>query len=297
MPDTIPVLLDTDIGSDIDDAVALAYLLKQPRCELVGVTTVSGDTQQRAALCALVCESAGRGDVPIHAGLAGPLVPGLGPGQPHVPQYDAVKDRPHQKRFASDAVEYLRRTIRARPGELCLFAIGPLTNVAVLLALDPGIASLLRSIVLMNGDFFRPNRGAEWNVRCDPAASAVVYGTPGASLTAYGLDVTLQVKLGADDCRRRFARAGGPLGVVADLAEVWFHDRPEITFHDPLAAAAIFEPDLCRYRDGRVAVDLADPREPGRTTLHAGDARPHRVAETVDAGRFIDHYFATVGHA
>jgi purine nucleosidase len=291
MTDTIPLLLDTDIGSDIDDAVALAYLLKQPRCDLVGITTVSGDTQQRASLCSLVCEAAGRRDVPIHAGLAGPVIPGLGTGQRHVPQYEAVKDRPHATTYPSDAVDYLRRTIRSRPGELCLFAIGPLTNVAVLFALDPVIPSMLRSLVLMNGDFFRPDSGAEWNVKCDPAASAIVYHSP---LTTYGLDVTLQVKLPADDCRRRFAKAGGPLGIVADLAEVWFRGRPEITFHDPLAAAAIFQPDLCTYRTGRVDVRLDSP-VPGFTPFTPDDAGPHRVADTVQAQPFFDHYFATVG--
>ena len=65
MPDRIPVILDTDIGSDIDDAVCLAYLLRQQRCELLGVTTVSGETSQRAALAQVICEAADRSDVPI----------------------------------------------------------------------------------------------------------------------------------------------------------------------------------------------------------------------------------------
>ena len=64
----IPLLFDTDIGSDIDDAVCLAYLLRQPRCELLGVTTVSGQPRARAALADAVCQAAGRRDIPIHAG-------------------------------------------------------------------------------------------------------------------------------------------------------------------------------------------------------------------------------------
>jgi len=87
------VLLDTDIGNDIDDAVALAYLLAQPACELLGVTTCTGDTRQRAALAAAVCDAAGREDVPIYAGAAGPIWGG--PGQPDVRQYEALRDRPH----------------------------------------------------------------------------------------------------------------------------------------------------------------------------------------------------------
>ena len=81
--DRIPVLLDTDIGSDIDDAVALAYLLRQPRCELVGITTVSGDVQKRAALAEVTCRAGGREDIPIHCGRRDVLL--NGPGQPNVP--------------------------------------------------------------------------------------------------------------------------------------------------------------------------------------------------------------------
>src|SRR5438477_11649802 len=90
----VPLVLDTDIGSDIDDAVALAYLLRQPRCELLGITTVTGNVAQRAALADVLCRAAGREDVPIHAGAPEVLL--IGPGQPRVPQYAAVADRPHR---------------------------------------------------------------------------------------------------------------------------------------------------------------------------------------------------------
>src|SRR6185312_4773304 len=92
--DRIPVVLDTDIGSDIDDAIALAYLLRQPRCELVGITVVSGDVQKRAALAEAICHAAGRPDIPIHCGHREVL--NYGPGQPNVPQYDAIANKPHR---------------------------------------------------------------------------------------------------------------------------------------------------------------------------------------------------------
>ena len=112
-PAKIPILLDTDIGSDIDDAVALAYLLRQPRCELVGITTVTGEVAQRSALAAAVCDAAGRPGIPVHSGAAKPLL--HGPGQPLVPQYAALANRPHRKDFPPNtAVEFLRAAIRAR---------------------------------------------------------------------------------------------------------------------------------------------------------------------------------------
>ncbi len=91
MADRIPIILDTDIGSDIDDAVALAYLLRNPRCELAGVTTVTGDVAQRAACAQVLCDAVGRGDVPIHCGARNVMV--MGPGQPACPQYAAIADR------------------------------------------------------------------------------------------------------------------------------------------------------------------------------------------------------------
>src|ERR1700753_3228111 len=128
------VLLDTDIGSDIDDAVALAYLLRQPRVAPVGITTVTGEVGKRAALAQITCETAGRTDVPIHCGASVPLL--WGPGQPNASHYEKVKHHPHRLDHPrNSAVDFLRRCIRDRPGEITLLSIGPLTNIALLFAL------------------------------------------------------------------------------------------------------------------------------------------------------------------
>src|ERR1700709_1866096 len=95
------VLLDTDIGSDIDDAVALAYLLRQPRCDLVGITTVTGDVAKRAALAQITCEAAGGTDVPIHCGASTPLL--WGPGQPEVPHYEMAKHHSHRMNWPQNS--------------------------------------------------------------------------------------------------------------------------------------------------------------------------------------------------
>lgn len=296
---TIQVLLDTDIGSDIDDAVCLAYLLKQPRCEVVGITTVSGDVVQRASLCSIICESAGRGDVPIYAGAPGPLL--TGPGQPHVPQYEAVASRPHRKDFVpGEAIEFMRRTIRENPGRITLLAIGPMTNVALLFRLDPQIPSLLKEIVFMCGVFTAGNGhgpGArEWNALVDPIAAAIAYQARPPRFTSIGLEVTTKCKLPADESRTRFKKAGGPLGIVADMAEVWFRHTGHITFHDPLAATVLFEPELCTYAEGLVHVETQSDRFAGLTYFdRSKDDKPHRIATDVDAPRFFDHYFGVVG--
>lgn len=286
----IPILLDTDIGSDIDDAVALAYLLKKPQCELLGISTVSGDVQKRAALAAAVCHSVGRRDVPIHCGRRDVLIDG--PGQPNVPQFEAIAHtNPKLTRNENDAVEFLRQTIRSRPGEITLLSIGPYSNIALLFALDPEIPHLLRAIVSMGGIFFGGDR-REWNALVDPAATAMVYGADRPDHLSVGLDVTEKCRMSAAEVRERFV--GEPLGTVASMATKWFEHTGEITFHDPLAAALIFHPELCTYESGKVQVaDAKGDKTSGHTTLVA-EKGPDRVAKTVDVDAFFREYFEVV---
>ena len=288
--DRIPVLLDTDIGSDIDDAVALAYLLRQPLCELLGITTVSGDVAKRAACAEVICRRAGRHDVPIHCGLPGPLL--WGPGQPHVPQYDAVREMAHRINWPGHtAIEFLRHTIRRRPGEVTLLTIGPFTNAALLFAVDPEIPSLLKGMVSMAGDFFSAPPINEWNCKVDPISTAVAYRSAPRGHLSVGLDVTMKCQLDTAAVREHFRKP--PLDVVLSMAEVWFEHSTAITFHDPLAAALLFHPGLCSYAIGEIEVDASeDPARSGRTVFTQGDEGRQRVARDVDPAAFFREYFS-----
>jgi len=292
--DTVKVLLDTDIGSDIDDAVALAYLLCQEKCELLGVTTVSGQPVLRAELASAICTHAGRGDVPIHAGCAEALLVDM--KQTEAQQAAALGDWARRKDFQpATAVEFLRRTIRDNPGEVTLLAIGPMTNVGALFAADPEVPGMLKQLVLMCGSFFDPPRG-EWNAINDPHATAIVYGAGRRAQpprhVSFGLDVTMQCVMDADEVRNRFT--GKVLEPVLDFAEVWFGNRDHLTFHDPLAAACIFEPDICEYVECGVNVSFEPDREGWTLIDEASDTRPHTVARDVNPERFFEHYFEVV---
>ncbi|MDQ2732700.1 MAG: nucleoside hydrolase [Armatimonadota bacterium] len=296
---TVPLLFDTDIGSDIDDAVALAYLLKQPRCELLGITTVTGEPERRASLASAVCRAAGRTDIPIHVGTEAPL---LNPQrQPHATQAEALTDEWPHANFGKEntAVRFLQDTIRARPGELTLLTVGPLTNIALLFALDPEIPSLLKQLVMMGGWFFSKTpdgRDREWNILCDPHAAARVFMAPIDHFKAVGIDVTGQCQIPADECRQRFKQAGGPLAPVAAMAEVWFRDAAAITFHDPLAAAVVFDESLCQFKPGHVEVELDGFAAGGRTLVsYDSSSQPHQLASGVEPERFFEHYFSVVG--
>lgn len=284
MTDRVPILLDTDIGSDIDDAVALSYLLKNPRCELLGISTVTGDVAKRCACAEVVCRAAGREEVPIHSGTSNVLL--HGPGQPNVPQYDAIAHLPHQRDWKPNAaVDFLRRTIRSRPHEITLLTIGPFTNIALLFAIDPEIPSLLKGLVSMAGVYFSSESKPEWNCRVDPIATAMVYGANVSNHTSFGLDVTLQCTMPADEVRKRFARP--PLDVVLMMAETWFKEHDVIRFHDPLAATAIFAPEVCEYERGVIQIGSE-----GESAFVADAAGPHRVARAVQVAQFFDQYFS-----
>jgi len=295
----IPVILDTDIGSDIDDAVCLAYLLEQPQCELLGITTVSGMPRERAALADAVCRAAGRRDIPVHSGIDQGLL--LGVVQPQCPQAAVLPKFEHRapeefKNFT--AVNFLREQIHARPGEITLLAVGPMTNLGALFALDPETPKLLKHLVLMCGVFTNRLAGAgplEWNALCDPIATALTYKAPAPGHTSIGLEVTCKCRMESGACIKRFREAGGALNVVAAMTEVWASHREKVTFHDPLAATVIFKPELCEYQEGEVEVELLRKRLKGMTQWNPNAAtKPHRIAVDVNPEAFFEHYFGTV---
>jgi purine nucleosidase len=292
--DAVKVVLDTDIGSDIDDAICLSYLLGQPRCELVGITTVSGQARLRAALVEAICRAAGRTDLAIHAGteqgIAAPTP------QPDVPQATVLQHFDHRGPGAfapNTAVTFLRDVIEASPGELTLLTIGPMTNAGLLFATYPECAGKLAGIMIMGGAYSTSpwvGGGQEWNAYCDPTAAGIVYRTAIASHRSVGLNVTRRCVLDTRESIDRFKALGGPWDVVAAMTDVWGKNSDTVTYHDPLAAAVIFRPELSEWRRGRVSIELTSSRYRGATAFDPDDdvSAPHEVAEGVDP----DHFFA-----
>ena len=286
-----PVLFDTDIGSDIDDALCLTYLLMQPKCDLLGITTVSGDPVTRAKLASCICRRINRDNIPIHPGAALPFI-GV-QDQLAVPQAAALEHWSHRQDFeVNSAIPFLRDTIRSRPGEITLLAVGPMTNIGMLFALYPDIPKMLKSVVLMCGSFFdtdKPRRN-EWNAKCDYTATDVVFRSAARNLVSVGLDVSMQCSISGDEARQKIR--GGVLDPVADMASVWLSAAPGITFHDPLTAAFMFEPSLCQTKRGNVSVDTTGEALGGITEFKENSRGRHKVASTVDSRRFLDHYFS-----
>ncbi len=288
----IPVLLDTDIGSDIDDALALAYLLRHPGCHLAGVTTVSGESCKRAALVRWLCTAAGKPDIPVYCGTEPPLLGSQ--RQPLAHQHAAIpaefaEERPPE----SHAVEFLRDEITRRPGEVTLLAIGPLTNIGLLFATYPFIPQMLRSLVIMGGDFRKANGDVteEWNIKCDPMAASIVLSRVASPFLAVGLNVTTRCRLTMTAMDALLSGKDPLKAAVNAMARVWYDSASEVTFHDPLAAALIFQPNLCETVSTALRVDICSADSPGATIEIEDDtAKPHQIATNVDSQQFFTHY-------
>ena len=286
------ILYDTDIGSDIDDSLCLSYLLNQKQCDLLGITTVTGEPVTRAMLASALLKAAGRDDIPIYPGVAMPLL--TPQKQPTANQSKYLSKYPHETKFPEgEAIEFLRRTIRAHPNEITLLATGPFTNIALLFAVDPEIPSLLKRLVVMGGTFTYRYKDdpclSEWNARCDPYATAMVYRAPVKNRVSVGLDVTSKVVMEKDEIIKRFN--AGILKTVLDFSGILDNTRQEIVFHDPLAATVIFDKEICRFEKGIVEVETESKRLEGLTYWKADENGHDEVAFEVDKENFFKHYF------
>ncbi len=288
------VIFDTDIGTDVDDILALGVLLGSPdEIDLVGVTTVYGDVDLRARMVLKLLQLRGRDDVAVHTGISDPLMkldPVYWPGHEGVGLLEDDDDLPPAS--GTHAVDFLIETVLANPGEITLLAVGPLTNVASAVIREPRFATSLRKLTIMGGrvDMSGSTRGpGEHNIKCDPEAAHIVFGS-GAPIDLIPLDVTLRAVIRQDGVDALRA-AGDPYHIA--LAEQvarypGFVDRGGSTFlHDPLAAMALIRPDLLGWQAYNVQVELSGRLTRAMTVVRVpGDDAPSnaRIALDLDSG-------------
>lgn len=287
------IILDTDIGSDIDDAVCLAYLLAEKECDLLGIITVHADTFVRAKLASVLVKKSGK-DIPIFCGLKNPL---LGPNPPKtINQEPGLKGLEYDSEFGGmEWIEFVKNKIYENPNEITLLAIGPLTNVAILFTLYPDTAKLLKRLVIMGGRFFDglPERFyAEYNIRCDYAAADIVYKAEVPLIESIGLDSTLKVTMNRQDVKSEFSKYD-LLKPVLQFSAPWFEETrlDEMIFHDPLTAVYIFHPDVVEMHRGDVKIEVQSDIRPGRTIFKENDNGRYLSSCEVDADKFFNYYF------
>lgn len=304
------VLLDFDIGTEIDDAIALAYLPANPECELVGITTSCGESIKRAEMASVLCRAAGK-KVPIHAGCERPLlIPQM---ETTAPQAAILPHYEHDTGFAPNtAIPFMQKVIRENPGEVTLLAVAPMTNLGLLFAMDPELPELLDGLYLLCGspthqrhdvvteslsamerdDFIRvlASQGIlENNSIVDPHATSIVYRARCRNFVNIGNNVSSRVVMTPEEAERRFRHP--IMQVVMSIAREWFKDEPRVSFHDPLAAVCIFNDDVCSYKRGYMDCVLDSRLLGGMTIFREDPAGPHQVAWDVDGGKFFEHLF------
>jgi inosine-uridine nucleoside N-ribohydrolase len=284
-----PVIFDTDIGTDIDDAYALAALIHRPELQVLGVTTVSSDAVARARLAAKLLHVAGGkwASIPVYAGISTPTQ--------YMKQVEWAAGFTSASLHEKGGVAFMRREIEARPGAVTLIAVGELTNVAALLESAPGIAKKIRAIALMGGAVYRgyapgSKPEPEWNIKSNAKAARTVFSS-GVPLLVAPLDSTADLKL-TPEMRVRIFTRGTPLNdALGALDQIWRY-----TNH--------WQGDLPTLFDV-LAVELVNPRrtyalqaltievtEDGLTRPLQGGAKSAQVALQVDVASFMEDFVA-----
>jgi purine nucleosidase len=248
------IIIDTDIGDDVDDAFALALAVKSPELQILGVTTTFGDTEARAKIVDRFLGEVERADIPVLAGKA-----------------TAAKNPMSQRRYGDsghfakathgDAVEFLLEQIREYPGEITLVAIGPLMNVGAAIDKDAATFRKLKRVVLMGGSIRRGYGDLgytapvppmpEWNI-LNAVASAQKLFAAGVPLFVMPLDST-QLKM--DEVKRAFlfSRGTAVTDQLAVLYHLWRQETP--TLFDPMTVAFVLRPELCPVQGLHIRVD------------------------------------------
>lgn len=255
------LLLDTDIGTDIDDALALPLLLSSPEVELLGITTVSDKTERRATYADVICRHMGR-TVPIYAGASLPLaIPPVGNyvNAPHERMAGMYPYGPASGYGVAETIGFLRDTILANPGEVTLVCIGPLTNAALLFSLYPETVKALGSLCVMGGSYGENPRcdwdiRVEWNMKCDPYAAKIVMEADVKQLLAVGVEVTWDYQKPREAVYAMLSELPCMTPVAEGAVRNW-QDK-EIWFHDALLCATVLYPEQAELECGTITVDL-----------------------------------------
>jgi purine nucleosidase len=287
-----PVIFDTDIGTDVDDILALTLLANASELNLIGVTTVYGNTLLRSQIARVTCDLLRRNDVTVVSGQEETLTQrqihwagNEGYGIPDLTKVAVSTSR--------NAVDYLLESAEHFPEQLEVLATGPLTNIARAIQKDASRFSRIKHLYLMGGAFWL-NR-AEHNIRCDPEAAKVVFES-GIQITAIGLDLTLRVLLDSNDVHQIAQLANGVGALLEDQILRWW-ELKQITAnhpHDPLAALAMVRPDLFRFEswdvdvtsEGRVE-GFTRLREPAKGNVRIGADVFARTAEKEIVRRIV----------
>lgn len=291
MRETLPkkVLIDTDLGDDVDDAAALIMALNSPELEIVGITTVYLDSVKRAELVSELCGKYGRDDIPVCAGAACPLIERPDPHTAPI-QYGILENsRKGQIITDHDGADFIIRKVREHP-DLTIMAIGCMTNLGIAFYREPELMKQV-DILAMGGVF--SGSSPEWNIKCDPEAARIVMDFAG-HLKMFGLDVTkhclIPDKMMDELCpdeneRMQYFKRG--IRIFREKTGYVY------TFHDALLVAYLLDESISGMEKSDFTVELSGAYTRGaivfRTNayeLHTDTGKDFYYAKSIDTEKF-----------
>jgi len=287
------VIIDTDIGDDIDDAFAIALAMQSPEIKILGITTAWGNTPLRARLAQRFLRDTGHADVPVAVGIE------KYPAKGTLTFSQAAYGEREPSTNWPPAVDFLLDQIRRHPGDVTLIAIGPETNLGAAIDRDAETFRKLKRVVLMGGSVYRgydgfayptvvPKAMPEWNILCDVAAARKVFSS-GVPLYVLPLDST-QIKLQELERARLFSRGTALTDALTILYHQWaYGTRQETpTMFDAVAIGYAIQPELCPMKKMRLQVE-----DDGLTRPIDGPPNTN-VCLVSDTDSFLSFYMARV---
>jgi len=279
------VIFDCDLGGDIDDAFALALVLVSPEFEVLGICLDHGRTDKRAQLACRMLYQLGLEQIPVAMGRPTANVVGTDEAPAsYTPQFHWAEDFDTVKPIETPAADFIIRMLRRYPGEVILFTVGPVPNMADVIEKDPEALKLARRIYSMFGSFYLgygsdPVPDAEWNVRAD-VESARRFAASGAPITYAGLDITTFVKLEEDNRLKLLMRQSPLTDALCGLYALWGAETP--TLFDVVAVGMALWPELFSTRPAHVRVI-----DGGYTVIDESAPPNSEVGLSINTGEFL----------
>jgi purine nucleosidase/pyrimidine-specific ribonucleoside hydrolase len=289
----IPILIDTDIGDDIDDAFALCLAMQSPELELLGVTTVFKNTRLRAMIAQKILRLGGRGDIPVAVGTSIPLA--------NMEMFGRELDYEELPETFSDefaetlieerhAVDFIIDVLEQSKDPVTIVTIGALTNIADVLRRRPDLKNKIKQMNIMGGAYER--NWTEYNYACDPEAADMVLHS-GILIKALGIDVTLKCALKREHLMMLQNNTHPCIQMLMKMCGKWM-ERGEVCLHDPLSLWTVFDESVVKFEREAFCVEHQARYSRGmcvKLSDHNWKIPPESenlyVAKTVDNERFV----------
>ena len=298
------VILDTDIGDDIDDSFALLLLLESHKFNCLGVTTVFRNSLKRAKMAKQLIRSLGY-DIKVYRGIDDPLKQNIDhliskeikekekydeDGKYIFPQYD--KSMENEKVEDENAVDFIIRMIHLYPHEVTLIPIGPLTNIASAIKKDPTILPLIKEISLMGAGLNL--NFVEWNIFCDPDAAKIVFSSNINKIVAVTINVTSLTSLTEEEVNSLKNNNSKAIKLVYEAMMKWFkhYEFSSPVMHDPLTVASLIDESIINTQLCHLDVDLS---KDGYTFINDNCPNNVYVSTSLNKEKFFKLFKETLG--